>query len=169
MKRTPRILSMILCILLPLCGCGKNGGNTAEAITNMKIPARDVTEFYYTRENINFGAFYIRYRLYTENGKYFFFHEKRERPQDYGPATEEDITASGTVELSPQEWAEFFALLKDGKVTKRKDSAEAGSSGPWTYIYWKKDRAKYQVYTFASDEARAAFEEKCAALAETER
>lgn len=120
MRRTARVLLTVLCILLPLCGCGKNDTDTSGVITDMKIPAKDVTEFYYTYENINYGAFYRRYRLYTENGKYFFFHETRERPEDYGPATEEDVTASGTTELSPEEWAEFLALLKDGKVTKIK-------------------------------------------------
>ena len=85
MRRSARVLLTVLCILLPLCGCGKNDTDTSGVITDMKIPAKDVTEFYYTCENINYGAFYRRYRLYTENGKYFFSHETRERPEDYGP------------------------------------------------------------------------------------
>ena len=103
----------MLCMAL-LCGCGKTA---KETITNRKIPVEDVTEFYYTVENINYDAFYKRYHFYKDDGKYMFRHETRERPGRYGPATEEDITSSGTLELSDDEWKDFLTILKDGTVS----------------------------------------------------
>lgn len=151
----------------PSADGGQSGQSGKAAIlTNRKIPAGDVTEFYYTYENINFDAFYQRYRFYTENGACLFYHETRERPKQYGPTTEQDITASGTVTLTAEEWNHFLELLKDGTVSKRGDSAESGGSGPWTYLYWKGDKGKYQEFAFASYGDRTAFEEFCISLAE---
>ena len=154
----------MLCLTL-FGGCGKN---TKETVTNRKIPVGDITEFYYTRENINYDAFYQRYRFYVEDGKYAFYHETRERPGEYGPTAEKDITKSGTVELSEEEWKNFIGFLKDGTVSARKDSGESGSSGPWTFIYWKNDKGKYQVFGFSSYDKRVKFEEFCSALAQAE-
>jgi hypothetical protein len=95
-----------------------------------------------------------------------FYHETREKPGEYGPTTEEDITASGTVELSDEEWNEFLVFLKEGSVSARTDSAESGDSGPWMFIYWKKDKGKYQVFDFASASEELGFEEFCAGLAQ---
>lgn len=166
MRRIRNIIGMIICFTVLLSGCG---GSNEDTITNMKIPIGDITDFYYTYENINYNAFYQRYRFYTEDGKYMFHHETREKPGDYGWTTEKDITAAGTIELSSEEWMNVCALLKNGTVSKRKDSADSGYSGPWTYIYWKKDRSRYQVYEFASYGERTAFEEFCAALAQEDR
>ncbi len=140
-----------------------------ETITNRKIPIEDVTEFYYTIENINYNAFYQRYHFYVEDDKYMFHHETRERPDEYGPTTEKDITNSGTFELSDTQWKEFLAFLKDGTVSVRKDTAESGDSGPWTFIYWKNDKGKYQVFDYSSYNERTAFEEFCSRLALEER
>ncbi len=150
-----------------ICGCGQS--DPAKTITNRNIPVEDVTDFCYTYENINYGAFYQRYRFYVENDRYMFQHETRERPNDYGPAAEEDITAIGTFELTPREWLEAMGLLKSGKVSVRKESAESGSSGPWTYIYWKNDKSRYQQFTFSGYEERKAFEDYCADLAQSGR
>lgn len=49
----------MLCSAL-FSGCGNN---TKETVTNRKIPVEVITEFYYTRENINYNAFYQRYHL----------------------------------------------------------------------------------------------------------
>lgn len=164
MKRILRILMIGLGCSALLFGCGpKSSGDT---ITDRKIPVGDVTDFYYTYENINFNASYQRYRFYTEDGKYLFYHETRERPGQYGPTTEADVTASGTLELTVEEWKETMKLLKDGKVTKREDSAESGSSGPWTFIYWQNDKSRYQKFQFASYEGREAFEAYCSTLVE---
>ena len=157
---------LIMLSLFLFSGCGKE---TKETITNRNIPAEDITEFYYTVDNINYDAFYQRYRFYIEDEKYMFYHETRERPGEYGPATEEDITNSGTFELSDAEWKDFLSYLKDGTVSARKDNAESGDSGPWTFIYWKKDKGKYQVFDFSSYEVRDEFVEFCSALALKER
>ena len=163
MKQLWRNVLMISGLMFIFSGCGQK---TGETISNLKIPYEDVTEFYYTYENINFDASYQRYWFYKEDGKAMFYHETRERPGEYGPATQEDITRSGTVELSQEEWQSFLDLLKDGSVSKRGDSAQAGGSGPWMFIYWKKDKGKYQVFDFPDYEARVRFEEYCLSLAQ---
>ena len=157
---------MISCCMFLFGGCGKM---PKETITNREIPLEDVSEFYYTYENINFNAFFQRYRFYREDGKYMFHHETRERPGEYGPTTEEDITNSGTFELTAEEWNDFLIFLKDGTVSARKDSGESGSSGPWTFLYWKDDKGTYQVFEFPSFDTRVHFEEFCSALAQEER
>lgn len=167
MKRFLNYLMLGLGVSTLLFGCGGCGQKDAgETITNRNIPVGDVTEFYYTYENINFNAFYQRYRFYVEDGRYLFRYETRERPNRYGPTTEEDITSSGTLELTAEEWMNAMTLLKDGKVSKRTDSAESGSSGPWTYIYWKNDKSRYQQFAFSSYEDRETFEACCSALAQ---
>ena len=166
MKQIREVVLMVSCFMLILGGCAKS---SKETVTNMKIPIDDIQEFYYTIENINFNAFYQRYRFYKEDGKHMFHHETRERPGDYGPTTEEDIINSGTFELSDTEWNDFLAFLKDGTVSEREDSAETGSSGPWMFIYWKNDKGKYQVFEFSNYDAKAQFEEFCSSLAQEER
>ncbi|MBQ6973400.1 MAG: hypothetical protein IJQ17_01145, partial [Oscillospiraceae bacterium] len=96
-------------------------------------------------------------------------HETRERPGDYGPTTEADVTDTGTMTLTDEEWAEFLGFLQDGTVSARNDSADAGGDGPWTFLYWKNDKAKYQVFSFRDDGTRLQFEAFCAALAQTAR
>ena len=165
MKQSLGVVLMISCFLFLFGGCGKN---TEETVTDREIPIDDVSEFYYTIENINYNAFYQRYHFYKEDGKYMFHHETRERPGDYGPTTEEDITISGTFELSDAEWNEFLAFLKDGTVSAREDSGETGSSGPWMFLYWKNDKGKYQAFEFPSYDTRTQFEQFCSSLAQTE-
>ena len=160
-----KFLSITLCALtgLLLTGCKK------EMIVGKDIRLEDITEFYYTYENINYNARYLRYRFHVEEGRYMFFHETRERKDDYGPASEEDITAIGDFELTDEEWKMFFNLLKDGKVKNREESLEDGDCGPWLYLYWKNDRSRYQEYSFVSWEAKKAFEDFCASLAAQDR
>ncbi len=132
------------------------------------IGCDDITEFYYTYENINFNANYRRYHFYSEDGSYFFYHETRERRGAYGPTTKADITSSGTAELSAEEWKSFFSRIGGGTVRKRRMTAEAGYSGPWMYIYWKRDRSVYQEYSFVSHERQRGFEAYCEGLASKE-
>ena len=133
-------------------------------VVGTDISAEDITDFYYTYENINYNAFYQRYRFYTEDGKHLFFHETRERKDDYGPATDKDTTMIGTFELTDEEWAAFFDFLKGGKVINRVESAESGDRGPWLYLYWKGDPSEYQQFSFESAGTVLAFEEFCATL-----
>ena len=173
-KRILIILSVLLLgLLMAGCGSGKeqetvalfSGGKTV----GKDILKEDITDFYFTEQNINFDAFYQRYRFYAEDGKYYFFHETRERKNDYGWCTEDDTTLIGTLELTDAQWSAFYDIVSGGTVTARKESADAGGSGPWYYLYWKNDRSKYQEYSFASYENEKKFEEYCISLRELEQ
>ena len=157
-----KIVPILLCAFagFSLFGCG------SEFTVGKDVKIEDITEFYYTCENINYNANYLRYRFYVEDEKHMFYVERRERPGDYGPATEDDITLQGSFELTDEEWEAFFDCLKEGTVEKRKEHLETGDSGPWTFLYWKKDKGDIQEFTFASVEARFGFEELCEGLEE---
>ena len=169
-------LAMLTAAAVFIAGCG--GGNmkqwldlllsgAGEKVVGKNIAAGDITDFYFTRENINYNADYQRYRFYREDGKCFFFHETRERPDEYGPTTEDDRTAYGTAELTDGQWKAFFDHIAGGKVTKRSDSAESGDSGPWMYLYWSGDKGEIQEYSFASYADQGAFERFCEELRDT--
>ncbi|MBO4845062.1 MAG: hypothetical protein J5525_02020 [Lachnospiraceae bacterium] len=132
------------------------------------IGINEINEFYYTYENINYDACYLRYRFYKEDSKFMFFYEKRERPNDYGPATESDTTAKGTIELTDEQWSEFFEFVNGGIVKKRGDNADSGSCGPWLYLYWEGDNDKYQEFTFESVSKELDFEDYCSRLSRIE-
>ena len=159
--------AVLLAVLLVKC-IGAIGGNGMDLFgkkmytVGTDIQKDDITEFYWTRSSSTNPPDYQRYRFYAADGKYFFYHEKREGR--HWPLTENDVTVSGTKELTADEWEQFFGFLKDGSVKKRSDSAESGGAGPWTYLYWKNDRSRYQEFSFASSAAGAAFEEFCRGL-----
>ena len=163
--RKRRLLSLCMLAGLLLGGCGRL--IKSEYTVGTDVRQADVTEFYYTYENINYNACYLRYRFYVEDGKYYFYYEARERKDDYGPTTEADVTAKGTVELTEAQWTAFFDLLRDGTVVKRGDSAETGSRGPWLYLYWTGDKSEIQEYSFASLDKRGEFEDFCEELAQS--
>lgn len=173
MKKYLLLISVLIIMVMSGCEGGdddmKNGRGLfggSDMTVGGKIGIKDIKEFYYTVENINYDAFYQRYRFYVEDGNYYFFHETRERKDDYGPATEEDATARGTLKLSDDEWEGFYDLILDGKVMERADDAASGDSGPWYYLYWKGDKDKYQVFSFASQKKAGEFVDYCAGLAE---
>ena len=124
----------------------------------------DITDFYYTEENINYNAFYQRYRFYVEDGKHYFFHERREREDDYGWCTEDDTVLIGTVELTDDQWSSFYGFVDGGTISEREDSADAGDTGPWVYLYWKNDQDKYQEFTFSSYDSEKKFVDYCVSL-----
>ena len=133
-------------------------------IVGKNIRKEDISDFYFTYDASTYPPYFQRYRFYTEEGKYYFYHEKREG--DHWPLTEADATVKGTIELTDEEWERFYELLKDGKAEKRQEHLESGGRGPWLYLYWKKDRGKYQEFSFASYGKRLEFEEFCKELAE---
>ncbi|MBQ6660354.1 MAG: hypothetical protein IJM57_02860 [Lachnospiraceae bacterium] len=131
-------------------------------IVGKDVTAEEITDFYFTYSSSTNPPEFQRYRLFVESGQHFFYHETREG--DHWPLTEDDITVSGTVLLSEEQWKEFTGLLIGGTVREREDSAESGSSGPWLYLYWKRDRGKYREFSFADRNTENAFEERCVAL-----
>ena len=128
------------------------------------VKQKDVTEFYYTLSASTNPPRFQRYRFYTAEGKYYFYHEKREG--DHWPLREEDVTVSGTKELTEGEWDAFFDTLRGGSVRRRRESADAGGRGPWLYLYWRGDHGKIQEFTFASPELKRTFEDLCLRLME---
>lgn len=161
-----------------LSGCGMSIGydsenasrsdenNKGSIIVGEDIKEDDIGEFYYTIENINLDAYYIRYKFYTDDGKHMFFFEERQRPDDYGPTTEEDTIAKTEFEISDKVWLSFYDTITGGTVCERDDDPEDGDSGPWTYLYWSGDRDKYQKYSFGSQSGRKEFEQLCGKLVE---
>ena len=76
-----RLLSFCVLAGLLMTGCHKPVLKSSFTV-GADIRQNEITEFYYTYENINFNAFYQRYRFYTEGGKYWFYHETRQREND---------------------------------------------------------------------------------------
>ncbi len=138
-----------------------------EFTVDTDIKLNDITDFYYTLSSSAYPPTYQRYRFYSQDGKRIFYHEKREGKQ--WPLTEACITVSGTLDLSEAEWAEFYQCLRGGKVKPREECIESGSSGPWTFLYWKGDKSKYQQFSFVDFAAEKSFEELCARLQQREK
>ena len=173
MKKILRRLAAVwtaLILILPLAGCnggvmmsllGKIFGGKSAYTVGSDITADQITDFYFTYENINYNAHYQRYRFYKEGDTHFFFHETREKPGEYGWTSEADTTVTGTVELTEDEWQAFFAAIEGGTVEKREESDESGDAGPWMYLYWTGDKGDIQQYSFPSVSDRLAFETFC--------
>jgi len=155
-KRLAILIGVVaLGILGLLAGCGKKD-------VGKDIGLDKVNEFYYTVSSSTNPPEYQRYRFYVEDGKYYFYHEKREG--DTWPLTEKHITVNGTKELSDEEWKEFFSLIENGTVEKREEDTSTGGKGPFLYLYWDGDKSEIQEFTFASSADETAFEEFCEGL-----
>ncbi|MBQ3904383.1 MAG: hypothetical protein II744_05345 [Eubacterium sp.] len=164
-NKTRTVLIVLSAVLVLLAAAiGFNLLRSGEMTVGKKISVEDITEFYYTEASSTNPPNYQRYRFYVDNGKYMFYREKREG--NSFPLTEKDISSTDTKELSEQEWSAFCNCIIGGKVSKRTENTESGNSGPWTYLYWKGDRSKYQEYEFESPEKAAEFEEMCKELSE---
>jgi len=133
-----------------------------ELVVGTDVALEDITEFWYTYDSSTNPPAFQRYRFFVEDGERLFHHETRSG--DHWPLTEEDITVSGTMELSEAQWSAFLDLLKDGTVKEREESLEDGNAGPWLYLYWKGDRSVCQEYSFASWDRESSFEDFCVAL-----
>lgn len=166
MKKRALITLMLLPALM-LFGC-KGSGSSPGSVNIDGINSDDLNEFYYTFENINYNACYQRYLFHVVDGQRMFFHEKREKPDDYGWTDENDVTRKGDFVLTDEEWQQFLELIKDGEVKKRTEDVTDGGSGPWMYIYAGKDTVGKEYY-FPSYEVRLEFEAFCETLAESGR
>ena len=139
-------------------------------ISGLSVPQGAIADFYYTYDWVGFNAHYQRYRFYEEDGAYWFYHETREIKNDYGWASEADITASGTVSLSIYEWEEFLDFLAGGSAAEPEDSLLDGDSGPWMYLYTRSgDTSVRYEYHFASGDRQLAFEAFCQSLAQEQQ
>ena len=130
------------------------------------ISFESITDFYYTYDASTNPPFFQRYRFYIENGERFFYHETRENGG--WPQTEDDITASGTVELTDEQWASFCRLIEGSSATEREESLNDGDAGPWLFIYWIGGEKEGRAVSFASYEREQEFEEFCIGLKETQ-
>ena len=175
MKKTMLpVLCIFLGLLLASCGREQEGKDTGKKEGSgdsgeVTWEAGDFRDFYYTKENLNYNAFYQRYRVYEEEGRHMFFHETRQVVDDYGPATEEHTTLKGCFELTDEEWEEFLALLSEGSACPRSEHTETGSSGPWLYLYLKEGDPGGYEFSFSSYGALKDFEAWCTDLAEQGR
>ena len=122
---------MTLCILITCfsAGCSRTSYTIGSGENGAMIVGTDITEnqidkFYYTIENINYDAYYLRYLFYVEDGKHMFFFEERERKNNYGPTTKEDTIAEAEFELSDDEWSEFLGIVEGGEIRAREDDPE---------------------------------------------
>lgn len=168
-KTRDSILLMGFLLIAFIVICIVFGGRIMDLVSGKKtvgkdVRSEDITDFYYTYSSSTYPPDYQRYRFYVEDGNCYFYHEKREG--DHWPLTEEDITLSGTKELSAEEWNEFFAYLAGGMVQNRSDDAIDGDAGPWLYLYWKGDHGTMQEFTFASWEKEKEFEAYCLKMME---
>ena len=169
------IIAVCVAALLLFVSCGSKDSTSGvvepvtqktDKIAGSKVSAADVVDFYYTYEWIGYNAEYQRYRFYVEDGKRMFFHESRKVEEDYGPATEKNTTAIGTIELDQEEWDKFLDLIKEGKIHKPEESTSTGDSGPWMYLYHVKGKdINRMAYEFGSYGEKLEFEEFCKSLA----
>lgn len=152
MRRIAAVLALLLAVAA-LTGCA--GGYVVGA----RIKPEAITEFYWTESTSTNPPYFQRYRLMIEGEQRTFYHEKREG--DHWPLRESDVTVSGALALTEAQWDALYACLAGGAAAPRGESASAGDSGPWTYLYWTGDRGKIQEFTFASYEQAEQFERLC--------
>ena len=152
------IALLMILLLLPAAGTAQEVSEEVK-IVGEEILFEEVTDFYYTVDASTFPPYYQRYRLYTEDGTHFFYHETREGGG--WPQTEENITRSGTKELGEDQWDALCGLLRGGEARVREEYLTDGDAGPWMYIYWKGGEEEGREFFFASREKEVLFEEVC--------
>ena len=127
-----RLLSALLTLALLLTGGCASASSPEELVVGESIPFAELTDFYYTYDASTNPPHYQRYRFYIQDEKHCFYHETREGGG--WPQTEEDITRSGTVELTDAQWMTFCDLLRDGTASRLEEHLDTGDAGPWLYF-----------------------------------
>ena len=164
MRKIPSLLSALILILMLICAVCPATALSGDMTVGSDIPFEDITDFYYTYDASTAPPHYQRYRLYVEDGKHYFYHETREGGD--WPQTEEEITCSGTVELTEEQWAACCDLLNGGTASRREEHLDSGDAGPWLYIYWRGGETEGREFAFEQPGIVLAFEEFCARLKE---
>lgn len=159
-KCSVKILGIVIAAFVIAAVFAAKGGRTF--IVAKDIAAEEITEFYCTTATSTNPASRQMYRFYMEGEQWWFYHESREG--SHWPLTEADITQCGATELSEEEYEQFISCIFGGKVTKRAESTESGSRGPWIYLYWKGDKGKYQQFSFENFDRQQVFEKLCKEL-----
>ena len=130
-----------------------------EKIVGEDIGPDDIEDFYYTLDASSYPPRYTRYHFYTQEGERFFAYEKRE---GYNwPLTEEDVTEQVMEPLDEETWAAFYETLRGGSAHLRSDAVIDGDDGPFIYLYWRYDEARYQEFSFPSRDRLGAFVQFC--------
>lgn len=158
--RIKRIITTLF--VMSLMTISVYAGGSKEMIVGERIKNDSIYDFYYTISSSTNPPEFQRYRFFSDDGKYYFYHEKREG--NTWPLKEKHITQSGTIEISTSAWNDFLSLIANGSVIAREDDATSGGKGPYIYIYWKGDKDKYQVFSFSSLEKEKLFLELCHSL-----
>lgn len=173
LKRGRTLLGGLLLIMglfsFGLMGCSKDTADTNNSdkkgyVVGGKITQENFKEFYYTDSATTNPPRFQRYVFSMKDGKAMFYHEKREGDTVF--LTEEDITVSGSMELSEEEWNAFWGFIDGCSVAKRSEDASAGGGSPWLYIYWDGDKDKYQEFSFNDYNTILSFEKFCEELKE---
>ena len=157
-------LSVLILTLTLICAQGQADATSADKTVGIDIALEDITDFYYTYDTSTAPPHYQRYRFYAEDGKHDFYHETREGGG--WPQTEADITCSGTIELTEEQWSAFCDWLNGGTASRCKEHLESGGAGPWLYIYWRGGETEGREFAFEQPGTVLAFEEFCAGLKE---
>ncbi len=133
-----------------------------EYLVGKDILPKDITEFYYTDSASTNPPRFLRYQFRLVENQVVFHYEKREG--DVWPLTEEHVSESKDCTLSEEQMEQFFELLAGGTVKKRVEDPSSGSGSIHTFLYWKKDHGKLQVFCFESYDKRLRFESFCEGL-----
>lgn len=164
MRMVTRLVIMLAAVtsVIGIMGCSIN--MSRNKTVGKDIKESDFDKFYYTYSSTAYPPQFQRYLFYMEDGKPMFYHEQREGDKVF--LTEEDVTVSGTMELTTDEWNRFWDYINGGTVKNREENISTGGSGPWLYLYWQGDKGKCQQFSFVDYGTEVEFEEFCKELKE---
>ncbi len=131
-------------------------------IVGADVLLQDINEVYYTVSSTNNPPEYNRIHIYKEEDIYILNHEVREG--EHYPLTEEDITISDKIKLTEEQFNQIYEYLEGGTVTLRAARYDGGDKGPFIYLYWNKDKNKYQQFSFKDYEQQLGFYKYCLSI-----
>ena len=134
----------------------------ADKTVGSSVPFDSINEFSCSWYSTAFPAENTEYRFVRSGSgwTYSYKHLKGE----HLPLTEEDLIDSCTLSLSDEQTARFYSFLESGKVSRHKESVEAGGSGPWYLIRFSGDRDSFIDFSFADYDREESFHQFCSEL-----